>query len=244
MKASKKLFLGMLFFGFSGIANSQVLISLVFGEALNSEKVEFGLVGGINRSDIYTLDDTEMMNNFNIGFYFHILMKGNSYLSTGVLVKSNVGAKGMPTFPTGNEDLDLLYADGTQRKEINYFYVPIMFQQRFNNRWLLEGGFQLGLRNKAENIFTVNVEGGDLKYTIDAKDDYKRLDAGLIGGLGYKLKKKTKSMAVGINYYYGLADVSAVADVNIKNSSFYFYFKIPIGTGKKEIETQSSEPVN
>jgi len=70
--------------------NAQVLISLVLGEALNSVKIEFGLVGGMNRSYINTISasEGEGMNNFNLGFYFHILMKNNSYLSTGVGVKS------------------------------------------------------------------------------------------------------------------------------------------------------------
>jgi hypothetical protein len=41
-------------------------------------------------------------------------------------------------------------------------------------------------------------------------------------------------MAVGINYYYGLVDVSNNPDLKIKNSSIYLYMKIPIGVGKKE----------
>ncbi len=33
-----------------GTAKSQVLITLLFGDALNTEQIEFGLVGGMNRS--------------------------------------------------------------------------------------------------------------------------------------------------------------------------------------------------
>ena len=39
-------------------------------------------------------------------------------------------------------------------------------------------------------------------------------------------------MAVGINYYYGLVNVSADPDIKIKNSAFYVYMKIPIGVEK------------
>ena len=41
-------------------------------------------------------------------------------------------------------------------------------------------------------------------------------------------------MAVGINYYYGLINVSNNPDLKIRYSSKYFYMKIPIGVGKKE----------
>jgi hypothetical protein len=214
------------------LMNGQVLITILLGDALNTDKIEFGLVGGMNRSYINDISYSKGMNNFNLGFYFHILMKGNSYLSTGVLVKSNVGATGMPVYPIGNESFDTVYQNGTLTKKISCFYVPILFHQRFNNRWYIEAGPQLGLIHKPEDIFEVTEFGGDLKYTRNVKDEYKHIDGGLLGGIGYKFKKEVKSMAVGINYYYGLVDVSNNPDLKIRNSSIYFYLKIPIGVGK------------
>ena len=182
-------------------ANAQVLISLLFGDALNSDKIEFGLVGGFNRSYILDMTESEGLNNFNLGFYFHINMKGNSFLSTGVLVKSNVGARGMSTYPIGDEDFDEVFKDAELIKKINYFYVPILFHQRFNQRWYLEGGVQLGLRNAADDIFKDDAYGGEIQYTNDVRDEYKHLDAGLLGGVGYKWKKQLKSISCGANYY-------------------------------------------
>jgi hypothetical protein len=215
--------------------NAQVLITILLGDALNTDKIEFGLVGGLNRSFINTISESEGMNNFNLGFYFHILMKNNSYLSTGVLVKSNAGATGMPTYSLDNEDFDAVYQDGTLTKKISCFYVPILFHQRFNNnRWYIEAGPQLGLIHKPTDIFETSTQGGDAKFTLEVKDAYKSIDAGLLGGVGYKFKKEIKSMAVGINYYYGLVDVSTNPDLKIKNSAIYFYMKIPIGTAPKK----------
>jgi len=174
------------------------------------------------------------LNNFNLGFYFHINLKNSTYLSTGVMVKSNVGATGMSTYSIGNDAMDSLYANGTLTKKISCFYVPIMIQQRFNNRWYLEAGIVPGLRTKAKDIFETEVLEGDLEYTLDVRDQYTRLDFGLMGGLGYKLKQKTKSMAIGISYYYGLVNVSKLPDTTLKNSSLYFYIKIPIGASPKE----------
>ncbi len=215
--------------------DSQVLISILFGDALNTPNIEFGLVGGDNISYFTDVPGSKAMGNFNIGFYFHILLKENSYLSTGVLVKSNVGATGMPTYSIGDAAFDSIYASGTLTKKINYFYVPILFQQRFNdNRWYLEGGFQIGLRNKANDIFDQSAFNGDLSYSTNVRDDYKHFDVGLMGGAGFKFKKQIKSMALGVNYYYGLMNVNAVSDTQIRNASAYIYLKIPIGANAEK----------
>jgi len=232
MKTIFKAISLLIFLMLPALMNGQVLITILLGDALNTDKIEFGLVGGMNRSYINDISDSKGLNNFNLGFYFHILMKNNSYFSTGVLVKSNVGATGMPTYPIGNESFDTVYQNGTLTKKINCFYVPILFHQRFNNRWYIEAGPQLGLIHNPIDVFEVSDYEGDLKYTRKVKDEYKHIDAGLLGGIGYKFKKEIKSMAVGINYYYGLVDVSNNPDMKIKNSSIYFYMKIPIGVGK------------
>jgi hypothetical protein len=212
--------------------NAQVLITILLGDALNTEKIEFGLVGGWNHSYINTVEDAKGLNSLDLGFYFHFLIKNSSYFSTGVLVKSNVGATGMPVYSLDDPDFDAVFEDGTLTKKIPVFYVPILFHQRFNNRWYIEAGPQLGLIHQCVDIFEVSKLDGDVKFTLSVKDQYKHIDAGLLGGVGYKFKKEIKSMAVGINYYYGLVDVSDNPDIKIKNSALYFYIKIPIGVGK------------
>jgi len=222
-------------------ANSQILISLLFGDALNSDKIEFGLNGGMNRSFINDISESKGMNNFNLGFYFHVLIKEQSYLSTGVMVKSNVGATGMPTYKIGDDDFDDVFKDGVLTKEINYFYVPILFQQRFHdNRWYLEGGFQAGLRHKAYDLFDKDAFDGTVSFKKDVRDEYARLDGGLVAGVGYKWKKQIKSISTGVNYYYGLANVSKVDGTTIKNSSIYFYVKVPIGANGKKKKDKNS----
>lgn len=213
---------------------AQVIISILLGDELNSDKIEFGLIGGFNQSYFRDIQEANGLNNFNLGFYFHINLKRSLFLSTGVLVKSNVGANGMSSYPIGNEDFDQLFQDANLTTKISYFYVPILFHQRFNNRWYLECGFQPGLRSKAFDIFDESLLEGELSYKVDVRDQYTRLDAGLLGGIGYKFKKQVKSMSAGINYYYGLVNISKTADTSVKNSSLYVYIKIPIGVGGKE----------
>ena len=199
MKISLKIILFSFLITFPAVLNAQVLISLIFGKALNTDKIEFGLQGGITRSYINTISPSSGLNSLDLGFYFHILMKNSSYLSTGVHVKSNVGATGMPVYSMNDPNFDALYKDGTLTKKIPGFYVPILFHQRFSNRWYIEAGPQLGLLYQQKDIFEAEKLGGDLTFTLGVIDQYKRIDAGLLGGAGYKFKKEIKSMAAGIN---------------------------------------------
>jgi hypothetical protein len=229
----KILFLMLLLFA-SGTSRAQVIISLLFGEALNSEKIEFGLTGGMNRSYFNGYNGSEGLNNFNLGFYFHLMVTDKSFISTGVLVKSNVGATGMPTYEIGDENFDVLFADGNLTTKVNMFYVPIMWQKRINQRLLLEGGIQAGLRSKAFDYFDLESNGGELEFKRNVSDDFTKLDFGLVGGFGYKLKKELKSMSVGMLYYYGLVDVLKNPDATVNNSSLNIYLRIPIGASPKE----------
>jgi hypothetical protein len=234
MKNVRKIILLPLLIMFAATVNAQVLISILLGDALNTPKIEFGLEGGWSHSYINTIEGSNPMNNFDLGFYFHILIKNNSYLSTGVKVKSNVGATGMPVYSMGDAEFDSVYAGGTLTKKIPGFYVPILFHQRIKQRWYVEAGPQLGLLYKQVDIFEVEKLGGDLDFKLDVKDQYKHIDAGLTAGLGYKFSKVQKSTSIGVNYYYGLVDVSKNPDYKIKNSAFYFFVKIPIGATPKE----------
>ncbi|MFZ4547949.1 MAG: porin family protein [Bacteroidales bacterium] len=236
MKNVAKFNLLTIFLLFAVTLKSQVLISILLGDKLNSPKIEFGMNGGLNRSFLNDINGSKGNNNFNLGFYFHINLKNSSYLSTGIMVKSSVGATGMPVYAIGNADFDSTYKDGTLTKKISVFYLPLLFQQRFNDRWYLEAGPQAGLRTKAVDIFESSSLGGELTYTKNVKDQYARLDFGFTGGVGYKFKKEPKSMAVGVNYYYGLVNVSKTPDVIMKNSSLYCYIKIPIGVGKEPVK--------
>jgi hypothetical protein len=75
----------------------------------------------------------------------------------------------MPTYSMGDENFDAIYQDGKLTKKIPSFYVPILFHQRFNNRWYIEAGPQLGLIHQCLDIFEASKLGGDLKFTLDVK---------------------------------------------------------------------------
>lgn len=76
----------------------------------------------------------------------------------------------------------------------------------------------------------------DLVYTNDIKGQYKKLDFGFTGGLGYKLMHGN-GVSLGIRYYAGVVDIlkENTGDAQ-RNTAFYLFAGIPIGGVKdKEI---------
>jgi hypothetical protein len=236
----KKHLLGLLLLFISLSASSQVLISLLFGDKLNSPNVEFGLDGGANFGHIANLESSKYLPMFNLGFYFDLKLKGSLMLHTGVIVKSNMGAGSLDTYLLNNPTLDTAFADGFINRKINYFHVPILLKYRFATYFHVEAGPMLALRAKGFDEFLNSVkDDDDLSYKLDVKDNYKRIDAGILVGAGMKLSKRPKSSQVGIRYYYGLVD--PLKDNPGKPqyfSSIYLYFSIPIGANKAEDKTE------
>ena len=232
---------GFLFFGMT--ANSQVLISLLLGDKLNSPDLEFGLEGGFNYSSITGLDTDNYRPSFHLGFYFDIKLKDQWWLDTGVLVKSEQGAERL-----SDVDLDLLGMtnhpeEGSYEQVLKSFLVPIQLKYKFKNNFYAEGGVQLSwVREGYVEFIGTNTEipGEDYneqRITIreDNSDDISKISLGPIAGFGYKLKKGL-GMTVGLKYYYGMIDV--YKDIpDTKNSSFFIKVNVPIGAGKKTDKT-------
>ena len=225
----------LMLIGFS--SHSQVLISLVFGDKLNSDGLEFGLEGGYNFSDISGLDSDKSLSSFNLGFYFDFRLKNQWNLYTGVLVKAKLGADQL-----SSEDLAFLEItpndeeDGTYSQVLNYFVVPALLKYNFENRIYIEAGPQFGLMYKSWVAFESSVDNKDINTKDYNKDKINRLDTGITFGTGYKLMPDS-GMTIGIKYYYGFANVyKGVSGTN--NSSLFLKMNIPIGAGKKKEKTQ------
>jgi hypothetical protein len=186
------------------ISKGQVLISLVLGDKLNSDKLEFGLDGGFNWSNISNLESSNMQRSFNLGFYFNIKMKEKLFLRTGVIVKSPMGAGSLPSYSLNKPELDTVLAESSVSRKLRYFNVPILIRYKFYDQFFVELGPQLGLLNKARDEFNTEVyQKDDLSFTNNIKDDYKKFDAGFTVGIGYQLMQGT-GMTFGVRYYYGL----------------------------------------
>jgi len=236
-----KFFYTLLFILFAYMGQSQVLISILLGDKLNSGKIEFGLEGGWSLANLDGVDPSKGHSNYNLGFYFDFAMKNPSwFVSTGVRVKSTMGAEGIAVYPLNNENLDNVFATGSVTRKLNYFNVPVMMKYMFKNHLYAQAGIQLGLKYKAKDEFLNSVnEDDDLSYTLDIKKQYHPLDGGLCAGLGYRLVKGN-GMNLGVQYYYGLVDVR-VSDATPDqfNRVLYVNVGIPIGKGKAAAKAAS-----
>jgi hypothetical protein len=219
---------------FAGVnVNSQVLMTLIFGDMLNSDKLEFGLEGGANFSKITGLETNKFFVDWNLGFYFDIVLKEDTPwdLVTGVLVKARQGAGKL----TENDVISLrgtMYDEnGKYNQKINYFLIPVMAKYKFNKNIYIEAGTQLGLMYKAYVEYLSDVPGREAVIKDFNKDLFHRIDAGVIGGAGYRLNGRT-GWTFGLKYYYGLTNV--IKDTpGTRNQSVFLKVYIPIGRSER-----------
>jgi len=236
----------LLLIGSAQMMSGQVLLSLIFGDKLNSGKVEFGMSGGFNFSYLRGINESKGQNNWELGFYFDILLKEKSpwHLSTGVYIKSNVGGTNVPLDYPGNRQInDSVYngfvvAKGTVEKQFNTFYVPFNLRYLSKCGLFIEAGAQAGLVFKTHDVYNADVNGYTLEYDAvkGVRDNglYKWFDGGIDGGIGYKSKGET-GWKIGVWYYLGLTNIYK-NDLGYKayNSSLYVLATIPIGKKKAE----------
>jgi hypothetical protein len=215
------------------VCHSQVLVSLLLGDKLNSGKIEFGLEGGANFMTLGGLPQAKSTTGFNLGFYFDIKVKETPWrFHTGVIVKSSMGAGSLPPYSLNDPDLDKLFAAGSVERNFRYFNVPVAIKYNFKNHFYADGGVMLGLLYKAFDNFSANINGGDLNYKRDILDQYHRLDAGATAAFGYRLMKGL-GMNFTARYYYGFADITKYGTQPSQfNRSLYLVLGIPIGRGK------------
>ncbi|MBL7903122.1 MAG: PorT family protein [Bacteroidia bacterium] len=222
---------------------SQVIISLIFGEALNSPRVEFGLDGGLTLSQMPGLSPSSRLNTFNLGFYFDFKFKNMAWMiNTGVLVKSTVGAESIPVYPVENSNINTVFKDGQVTRKLSYFYVPVFLKHKFKSNFFVKGGIQLGLMHKAYDEFSTSIdEDEDLQFSNKIIDNYKRLDAGVTAGIGYRLMGGN-GMNLGIQYYEGLMNITKDGQGTFhRNRALYINVGIPIGAAKKKEKLQEAK---
>ena len=121
-------------------SNAQVLISLIFGDELNTGNIEFGLDGGLNWTQINGIENADYLMGWNLGFYFDIKLSDPWMINTGVVVKGNMGAEGIPVYSLNDPELDNLFVDGSVTRKLNYFSVPIMIKYKFENNIYVKAG--------------------------------------------------------------------------------------------------------
>src|SRR5690349_4699144 len=163
-------------------ANSQVIIALLFGDKLNSDKLEFGLAGGLSLGNISNFYDTKTRGSFNLGLYFNIKLDDRWYIRAEAVPKFPTGASELNPYSLHDANLDTLLHDAGVTRKIKNIALPILIRYRIRNLLFAEAGPQLALRTKAKDVF----ESGDLTYENKIEDNITRFDFGFAIGVSQK----------------------------------------------------------
>ncbi len=241
----KKRLLIVFFLFLSYGMQSQVLIALLLGDKLNTGKIEFGLDGGYNYSNVSGFDTNKKLSEFNLGFYFDIKMKENWYLNTGVLVKSTLGVDELSM-----NDLEILnttiYLDqndeileGEYSQKMSYFLIPALAKYKFKNNIYAEGGLQIGWMYNSWIQFDSKIDGNTARIKEGNEDLINWFDMGVAVGAGYRLLKGY-GWTLGARYYYGFVDV--YKDIpGTKNSALFLKLNVPIGASDEMKEKMKEQ---
>lgn len=203
----KKYYLLFVFLLTGFFAQSQVLISLLSGDKLNSDKLKFGLEGRMNWTNISGMETDAYTHYFNLGFYFDFLLKNQWRFYTGTLVKSNLGVANLTP-----GDISFLGAttfpeyEGKYTQVTSTFLVPAFIKYDFKNNFYVEAGPQFGLLSKANVEFNADEEGIEARTREKNTDLFNRIDAGVGAGFGYSFLK-CEGLPLKFKYYHGLVDV-------------------------------------
>jgi len=108
----------ILMFLIAGSARSQIIIALLFGDKLNTGKLEFGLVVTPSLTNL-TNTDGKYRSGLNLGLYFNVHPEKKLFVHLEMTAKETLGAKNITPYPTGNDSLDILFSEGSASAEFS-----------------------------------------------------------------------------------------------------------------------------
>jgi hypothetical protein len=228
----RKLLLLSLFSMCYYVSSSQVLIAILLGDKLNTDKIEFGLMVSPTLTNLTNIE-SKAKTGLGFALYFNFKLSENLFFHPEASPKSVFGIKGIKPYATGNANIDSIFLtdDGASvQRNIKALSLPLLMRYRIKGLLFAELGPQIDWMIGAKDIFKTKVDDNQINYTTQVRDQVTRFDIGLAAGLEYKLKKD-KGMGIGIRYYYGLTDVIKNISGNQKNTAWFLNIAIPIGVG-------------
>ncbi|HEX6193498.1 MAG TPA: porin family protein [Chitinophagaceae bacterium] len=235
----KKWLILCLLAGYCNILSAQVLIAVLFGNKLNTGKIEFGITVNPVFSGITNLE-SEYKTGLNLGIYFNFRPDKKFYFHVEGIAKGSFGAKDIAPYTTNDDTLDALFAGGSIVRKIKVFSMPVLGRYALSKKFYLEAGIQPDLILKVHDIFKTKANDNELEYKIKVTDQYNRIDIGVTGGIFFKFRPDRKSMGMGIRYMQGLTDIYKPMDGIQANKSWQIVITIPVGAAPKN-ETSSTK---
>ena len=217
-------------------AQGQVLIGILFGDKLASERFHIGLNVGANFADLSGIDGTKLKPGLMLGLVAEWKIAGSFYLQPELLPFYQAGAKGMPTNLEGAPPpLDTLVADKSAERKLGYFEIPVIVKYgALRNRLHLGAGPQVGFLMSSTDVFK-GVIRNQITVEEDIEAEVNSFDAGLTFQVEYKLQDGPFSASVSARYFLGLTDtIKDNPGDAVYNRVFTVFGSIPIGGDDEE----------
>ena len=227
----KKLVFAFLLTTTVKVSTAQVLIAILFGDKLNSGKLEFGLMVSPTLTNITNID-ANIRPGIDFGLYFNMKLNDRFYFHPEAIPKLSFGAKDITPYPLGDPRLDSLFTGGSINRAVKAIGLPLLMRYRIAGSFFVEAGPQIDLITNAKDVFKTEVNDNDLSYENKTKDQYTRFDVGYVLGVAYRIQPGPRGMTLGVRYNGGFTDIMKNVTGNQLNSAWLFSVYIPVGSGK------------
>ena len=214
----------------ASLAHSQVLIALLFGDKLTSEKFELGIRLAGNWDNVTGWGDTKSRFDIGFGIYGTLKLSQKFSLQPELLFKDPRGADKAPAEVFDNSNLDPLLENASVSAKLAYVSLPVLFKYHLTPTISLGFGPQFGYLSSARKEYVAKVYAEeDLIFKEDIKSTLNAFDFALAFNLEYRLPLK-RAIHIGLRYYLGLTDiVKDNAGDPVKNSVIQINLGIPVG---------------
>ena len=231
----KALLIVICLFASIPLIRGQVLLSIIFGDKLNSPTTEFGLNVGVAVSTLSGYKDIAYSNNLALGTFFTWKMHDRVQLQPEIYFIFPGGAKDLPPYEILDPEITIPEDDVDVIRSSSYLSLPLLFKIRLLNQIRFIAGPQFSFMTSNTDFMLYEMDKKN-NFISRQKDmaQFKRFDAGINAGLSYKLGKGD-GVSIEAKFYYGLLDTVQADDINAKNRIFIIQAGIPIrGFSKTE----------
>lgn len=231
------IFAAMLLVFCVNMANSQVLLALLFGDKLSTEKFQMGIPIDLTWSNFQGADGTKMRLDWSFGLFFEIKLSDRLSLQPEFIIKTPAGSKEFPSAVPEDPGIEDLIEEYSVTRQLTYITLPIHVKYRFN-AFRIGVGPRFGYLNKAKDRYIgTTINGNSITVEEDIKDRLNQWDAGVIFSLEYLLQPENnmRSARITLKYYQGLVDI--IKDNpgdSVKNWAITLGVGIAVGGGDKD----------
>lgn len=168
------------------VAKSQILISILFGEQLNSGNMEFGLVAGMNLSTLPGLEAPEFKRSFGLGLFLDYKISETWILAVEANVKNALGASNLQLsdFPYAVYDTIITKSDKAYRN-LNLINIPVLINYRLSNQFGAGVGVYASYIHGTRDYIHYTQKNWNSTFERSFTNQINRFDFGISGMLHY-----------------------------------------------------------